>query len=155
MSDVVYTSRVRVERVRGPLRRAWLPAREEPVEFGVHDEVADHYGVPRGSDAERPTTLDFVVAAAAGWLTGTFGGALEARQIPAGAGRLTSEARGEVENEDGVLVIKRIHVKYRLRLDPEADRDKAQRAFERHMPFCPVYRSIGSAIEITTSLQLA
>lgn len=34
--------------------------------FGVHDEIADHYGVPRGSDAERATTLDHVVAAAAG-----------------------------------------------------------------------------------------
>jgi hypothetical protein len=61
-----YVSHVRIERVRGPLRRAWLPAREEPVEFGVHDEVADHYGVARGSDVERATTLDFLVAAAAG-----------------------------------------------------------------------------------------
>jgi hypothetical protein len=61
-----YVSRVRIERVRGSLRRAWLPAREEPVEFGVHDEVADHYGVARGSDVERATTLDFLVAAAAG-----------------------------------------------------------------------------------------
>ena len=66
LSAVVYTSNVRVERVRGPLRRAWLPAREEPIEFGVHDEVADHYGVARGSDVERATTLDFLVAAAAG-----------------------------------------------------------------------------------------
>jgi hypothetical protein len=61
-----YVSRVRIERVRGPLRRAWLPARAEPIEFGVHDEVADHYGVERGSDAERTTTLDYLVAAAAG-----------------------------------------------------------------------------------------
>jgi uncharacterized OsmC-like protein len=53
-----------------------------------------------------------------------------------------------------VLVIKRIHVEYRLRLDPEGDQDKVQRAFERHMPFCPVYRSIGTAIDITTSLKL-
>ena len=53
-----------------------------------------------------------------------------------------------------MLVIKRIHVVYRFRPDPGADRDKVQRAFERHMPFCPVYRSIGSAIEITTELEL-
>jgi hypothetical protein len=66
VGDVVYTSRVRVERIRGPLRKAWLPAGDEPIEFGVHDEVADHYGVPRGSDVERTTTLDYVVAAAAG-----------------------------------------------------------------------------------------
>jgi len=66
MGDVVYTSRVHVERIRGPLRRAELPGSEEPVFFGVHDEVADHYGVPRGGDAERSTTLDYLVAAAAG-----------------------------------------------------------------------------------------
>ena len=64
--EIVYTSRVRIERLRGPLRRAHLPANPEPVFFGVHDSVADHYGVPRGSDAERTTTLDYVVAAAAG-----------------------------------------------------------------------------------------
>ena len=66
MGEVVYRSRVRIERIRGPLRRAYLPALNEPVEFGVHDEIADHYGVARGSDVERSTTLDFLVAAAAG-----------------------------------------------------------------------------------------
>lgn len=62
---------------------------------------------------------------------------------------------GEVENEDGVLVIKRIHVTYTLRLDPDAAREKVNRAFEHHMPFCPVYRSIRAAIDVTTSLKLA
>jgi len=74
--------------------------------------------------------------------------------VKASEGRLKSEAAGEVENEDGVLVIKRIHVVYTLALDAEADREAVQRAFERHMPYCPVYRSIGAAIEITTALQL-
>jgi hypothetical protein len=55
-----------VERLTGPLRRAELPGAAEPIWFGVHDEVADHYGVERGSDVERATTLDYVVAAAAG-----------------------------------------------------------------------------------------
>ena len=72
----------------------------------------------------------------------------------ASGGRLKSEAAGEVENEDGVLVIKRIHVVYTLALEPAADRDAVQRAFDRHMPYCPVYRSIGAAIEITTALEL-
>ena len=57
MGDVAYTSRVRIERVRGPLRRAHLPGEPEPVLFGVHDEVADHYGVARGGEAEHATTL--------------------------------------------------------------------------------------------------
>jgi uncharacterized OsmC-like protein len=53
-----------------------------------------------------------------------------------------------------VLVIKRIHVEYELGVDADADRAKVQRAFETHMPRCPVFRSIGAAIEITTSLRL-
>ncbi len=73
--------------------------------------------------------------------------------MSASGGRLKSEAAGEVESEDGVLVVKRIHVVYTLTLDSQADREAVQRAFERHMPYCPVYRSIGSAIEITTALE--
>ncbi|MGB1253699.1 MAG: hypothetical protein ACPG8W_24015 [Candidatus Promineifilaceae bacterium] len=45
MSDVVYTSNVRIERIKGPLRHAYLPAESEHVKFGVHSEVAEHYGV--------------------------------------------------------------------------------------------------------------
>jgi len=47
-------------------------------------------------------------------MLGTFGGALEARQIDAGGGRLTADVTGEVETEEGVLVIRRIHVAMRL-----------------------------------------
>jgi uncharacterized OsmC-like protein len=64
------------------------------------------------------------------------------------------EAQGEIENEEGVRVIKRIHVTYRLRLDEGADREKVERAFEHHMPKCPVYRSIGGCIDVTTSLEV-
>jgi uncharacterized OsmC-like protein len=53
-----------------------------------------------------------------------------------------------------VLVIKRIHVKYVLRLEPDADREAVQRAFEGHTSRCPVYRSIHRAIDVTTELQL-
>lgn len=74
--------------------------------------------------------------------------------MKASGGRLTAEATGEIESDDGVLVVKRIHVVYSLRLDSDADHEKAHRAFEHHMPHCPVYRSIGSAIEITTALEV-
>jgi hypothetical protein len=66
MGAVAYVSRVRVERIRGPLRRAEIPGESEPIYFGVHDEVAEHYGVATPGDAERATTLDYIVAAAAG-----------------------------------------------------------------------------------------
>lgn len=53
-----------------------------------------------------------------------------------------------------MLVIKRIHVEYTLCVDEDADRAKIERAFEHHMPKCPVYRSIGACIDVTTSLNV-
>jgi hypothetical protein len=67
MSDgVVYTSHVRIERVKGPLRRAYLPVEPEPLFFGVHSEVAEHYKVDPAVHEPHATTLDYVVSAAAG-----------------------------------------------------------------------------------------
>ena len=45
MAEVVYTSEVRLTRVRGPLRLAYLPAEPDPVQFGTHGAIARHYGV--------------------------------------------------------------------------------------------------------------
>ncbi len=64
--EVVYTSNGRIERIKGPLRRAYLPAEKEPVFFGVHSEVAEHYGVDTNVHEPHATTLDYVIAAAAG-----------------------------------------------------------------------------------------
>ncbi len=64
--ETVYTSRVRIERLAGPVRRAFLPAEKEPVIFGVHSEIAAHYGVRPEAFPPRATTLDYVVAAAGG-----------------------------------------------------------------------------------------
>jgi hypothetical protein len=66
MPDVAYRSQVRIERVKGPLRKAYLPAENEPVLFGVHGAVAEHYKVPPEILEPHATTLDYVVAAAAG-----------------------------------------------------------------------------------------
>ena len=65
-ADVVYTSQVRIERVKGPLRRAYLPQEDEPVFFGVHSEVAEYYNVDPEVHEPHATTLDYVIAAAAG-----------------------------------------------------------------------------------------
>jgi hypothetical protein len=65
-AEVVYVSETRIERVAGRLRRAYLPKHDEPVLFGVHSEVAAHYGVDPDVYAPHTTTLDYVVAATAG-----------------------------------------------------------------------------------------
>lgn len=66
MGEVRYVSRVEVEPVEGKTRRAYLPGEEEPVLFGVHSEVAEHYGVSPEDEEPHASTLDYVVAAAGG-----------------------------------------------------------------------------------------
>ena len=63
------------------------------------------------------------------------------------------KVRGEVEVDDGVLVLRRIHVVYTLRTS-EDNRETAERVHAFHARFCPVYRSLEAAIEITTELGL-
>ena len=61
-------------------------------------------------------------------------------------------ARGEIELEGKVLVIKRIHVRYAGLDVPEDKKDALDRALTAHAESCPVARSLRGAIEITTSL---
>jgi uncharacterized OsmC-like protein len=86
-------------------------------------------------------------------MMGTFGGALEARQIDASDGKLTAKVTGEVEEEEGVLVIRRIHVSMRL-LAPEDTREKVQRVHSVYAMSCPLYRTLHNAIQLTSSFEL-
>ena len=66
MSDeVVYNSHVQLERVKGRLRRAYLPAEEEPIYFGLNAEIADYYKADLSARERRPTPFDYMVAATA------------------------------------------------------------------------------------------
>jgi uncharacterized OsmC-like protein len=86
-------------------------------------------------------------------MLGTFGGALEARKIDASDGRLRANVRGEIESEDGVLVIRRIHVEFELQAaeDAGATIDRVHGFFADK---CPIYRSLRAAIQITSSYTL-
>lgn len=82
-------------------------------------------------------------------MTGTFAGALAARGIdPTG---LVGHARGEIELDGKVLVIRRIHFTYTGVDVPEEKRESADRALATHHRSCPVSRSIEAGIEITTA----
>ena len=52
-----------------------------------------------------------------------------------------------------MLVIRRIHVSYYLRLRPE-QRAAAERAHTIHADNCPVYRTIRRCVDITTALEM-
>ena len=109
----LHLARVRVERVAGPFRLAYLPAETKPVRFGTHGPIAVHYGI-RGRSPNpmrrRSITLsppqagdcpELLRARWRRWDTGQ-------------QGKFTAEAEGDVETEDGVLVLRRIRVHYRL-----------------------------------------
>lgn len=60
---------------------------------------------------------------------------------------------GEIELDGSVLVIRRIHVRYRLRAEEE-QRETIERVHRIHADHCPVARSLRGAIEIRTSFEL-
>jgi len=64
VADVTYVSRAKVDPVEGKIRRAYIPAEEGPELFGVHDEVAEHYGVSSDEEEPRSSTLDYLVSSA-------------------------------------------------------------------------------------------
>ncbi len=64
MSQGIYTSRVQIERVNGPIRHAYLEPFTEPIRFGVHGAIKQFYGVEPVE--ELPSTLDHIVAAVGG-----------------------------------------------------------------------------------------
>jgi len=86
-------------------------------------------------------------------MIGTFGGALDARQIDANHGKLTADVTGEVETQDGVLVIRRIHVTMHLAA-PAESRETVERVHNIYAMNCPLYRTLHKAIQLTSSYEL-
>jgi hypothetical protein len=63
MAEDVYTSRIRVERVNGPIRHAFIAPFEQPVRARRDQEVLRR----RAPGAEEvPATLDYMIAAVGG-----------------------------------------------------------------------------------------
>jgi len=85
-------------------------------------------------------------------MMGTFGGSLEARQIDASNGKLTAEVIGEVEAEEGVLVIRLIHVAMRL-VAPKEAKEIVERTHGIYAMSCPLYRTLHNAIEAPASFR--
>ena len=88
-------------------------------------------------------------------MLGTFAGALDARKINAKEGRLTADVRGEVEEENKVLIIRRVHVTFHLRAaNPGEVREAVDRVHSVYAESCPVYRSLRPAFPITSGVEL-
>lgn len=64
MAEIVHTSRMRIEKLQGPVRHAYLEGFEPPIRFGVHGAIKQFYGVE--PEEELPATLDYLIAAVGG-----------------------------------------------------------------------------------------
>jgi uncharacterized OsmC-like protein len=148
---VVYRSEVHVVPAAKGLKLLSLPAETEPVLMGMHGGIAAHYKLPEGSFTPRAATLDYLVGATATCLLGTYARALRVREINSDADHLQMDAVGEHESEDGVLVLRRIHVIAHLRA-MSSQRETAERVFGVFASNCPMHRSIHKAIPITLEL---
>ena len=84
---------------------------------------------------------------------GTFGGALEARQIDASNGKLTADVTGEVETEENVLVIRRIHVAMRLIASQDV-KATVEKVYGIYAMRCPLYRTFHKTIQLSSSFNL-
>jgi uncharacterized OsmC-like protein len=87
-------------------------------------------------------------------MTGTLAGALEARQIAAYGGSLETEVEGDIEEgENKVLLLTRVHIKYRLKI-PRGKREQAERALSLHHSRCPVSQSVERGIRVEWSAEI-
>ncbi|MFC5260427.1 OsmC family protein [Streptomyces cinereospinus] len=152
--ELLGTSTVRVTSAPGRAKLVELPLTPAQVPMGVRDEVARHYQFTDGQFEPMATTLDYLVGAAVACMTGSLGGRLGAIGQNTSNGELTAEGTGSLVVDHGVIRVKAIHVAYTLALDEQVDEAKARRAHDTHARYCPVARSIGACIELTSDLTL-
>jgi hypothetical protein len=135
----------------GGIKLVSLPAKPAPVPMGMHGAIATYYKLADESFTPNASTLNYVVAATPGCLAGTLGRPLAVRNIPVAEGHLQVEAVGELEVDDGVLVICRIRVVAHLKADGRIAKQPSRSPPPVHSGV-PVYRSLHQAIEVTTEL---
>lgn len=83
-------------------------------------------------------------------MLGTLVAALEVRGVAVPEGGVTADVTGENRLEDGVPVLRRVHVRYVLAL-PDADPQLVERALARHAEKCPTARSLKGAVVVDWS----
>lgn len=133
-------------------RQAELPPDGQVVDFGMHGDVAEHYGAKAVNPL--PSTLDYLTSTIAGCLIGTLTGSMLRAKIPVTPDKVTGTAVGQVvPDDDGVLRLRKVTVNYEVELDEE-HRQAAEEVHAAHADRCPNARSVSPAIEIETNLEL-
>jgi uncharacterized OsmC-like protein len=147
MAKLVHLSKVKIhkEAKKQKIKRAQFEGFPDVVRMGLHGGVAEHFKVQPAEPL--PTTLDYVVAAIGGCMTGTVASLLEARGLNADPENLETEAEGRIENVDGKMLLTHVTLKYKLRV-PKEKRASVEKALERHEDLCAVSESVRRGITV-------
>ena len=147
MARLLHLSRVKVEKEPGKskIKRAQFDGFPGVVRMGVHGGIADYFKLK--PEEPLPSTLDYVVAAVGGCMTGTVAGALEARGIEATPEKLQCDVEGRIEEVDGKMILTNVSLTYRLKI-PKDKRAAVERALEHHEGLCAVSESVRRGIAV-------
>lgn len=81
-------------------------------------------------------------------MLGTFGRALETRGIPSQPNRLSAEVEGDIVDENGVMALRAIRIRYAVKLPP-GKREAAERALRFHERGCPLANTLRGAVAVS------
>jgi len=147
MGKLLHTSKVKVHKEPGKnkIKRAEIEGFPGAVRMGVHGGIAQYFKLT----PEEPmvSTLDYIVAAVGGCMTGTIAGALEARGVSANPDKLRVEAEGRIEDVDGKMILTGIKLRYHLKI-PKDKRASVERALEHHEGLCAASESVRRGITV-------
>jgi len=147
MPRLLHLSKVRVEKEQGnnKIKVARFEGFPDTLRMGVHGGVAEFFKLK--PDQPLPSTLDYIVAAIGGCMTGTVAGALEARGIGVAPDKLQVEVEGRIEEVDGKMILTQVSLRYKLKI-PKGKRASVEKALEHHESYCAVSESLRRGIAV-------
>jgi len=87
-------------------------------------------------------------------MLGTLNGGLEARGVKLSGDQISADVVGENEVRDGLPVLTRIVVNYRLRI-PAGTRETVDRLLAKHQEKCPTAATLKGAVEVTWTADIS
>jgi uncharacterized OsmC-like protein len=147
MGKLIQASKVKISKEPGnsKIKRAEIEGFPGALRMGIHGGIAKYFKL--NPDEHMASTLDYIVAAVGGCMTGTVAGALEARGVSAAPDKLQVEAEGTIEDVDGKMILTGIKLRYKMKV-PADKRAAVERALEHHEGLCAASESVRRGITV-------
>ena len=147
MGKLIQASKVKISKEPGnsKIKRAEIEGFPGAVRMGIHGGIAKYFKL--NPDEPVASTLDYIVAAVGGCMTGTVAGALEARGVSATPDKLQVEAEGTIEDVNGKMILTGIKLRYKMKV-PKDKRAAVERALEHHEGLCAASESVRRGIKV-------